>query len=607
MAKVSKENYKRIYRVLDIGQKKVLAILVLSQFFLGVMDFTGVLLIGIIGSLAVASISNVNINQGVSQITSIFNIDGYSINLQLAFLGMAVVVIFLTKTLISIALTKRIMVFMGKVATELSAKLITESLKRPLLFLENESSQKKLFAITRGVDYLALFVLAPAVVFLADTTILVVFSVGLIAVQPLIALIFLIIFGSLGLFIYQKLHARSGDLGKISADLNIEVSEKINEAFDLYREIVVRNGRDYYIEAISTLRKRLAISTAEFNLIPYLGKYFIEGTVIFAAVILTVSQILINNALSGITTLVIFLAASTRIAPAILRVQQGTIMIKGNIGMCLPTLDLIDKLAKTENSVATVPISIKEQSDFSPTVRIKSLYFNYSDDQKFSIKDFDLEIRSGEKIAFVGPSGSGKSTLIDLILGVLHPQSGQILISGVPPIQSFSLWPGATAYVPQSAGMIDGSVLENLTFGLSVNQWTSDQLQEAISNAALSQFIGDHPEGIHAQIGERGSRLSAGQRQRLGIARALITNPRLIVLDEATSALDGVTEEIVSKSIENLGPFTTVIMIAHRLSTVQRADRVIYIEDGRILAQGTFGEVRIQIPDFDKQAKLMGL
>jgi ABC-type bacteriocin/lantibiotic exporter with double-glycine peptidase domain len=604
---VSRENYRRIFRVLDVRQKRILSTLVFSQLFLGILDFIGVLLVGVIGAIAIASISNVALNQSVLRITNIIKIDEFSTNIQLTFLGSTVVLIFLIKTLSSILLTKRIMLFMGKIATELSAKLISESLNRPLLFLENESSQKRLFAITRGVDYLTLFVLGPAVVFLADTTILAVFTLGLVLVQPKIALIFIITFGVISFFIYRKLHARSGDLGVLSAALNVEVSEKINEAFDLYREIVVRHGRVHYVEAISSLRTKLAISTAEFNLIPYIGKYSIEGTVIFAAVILTVSQILINDAVSGVTTLVVFLAASTRIAPAILRVQQGTIMIRGNIGMCTPTLDLIDKLVKAEKVPTITPLNVNNESDFSPTVSIKSLCFSYSEDQKFVIKNLNLEIRHGEKIALVGPSGSGKSTLIDLILGILSPQSGEILISGMPPIQSFALWPGATAYVPQSSGMINGSVLENLVFGLSSDEWNSDQVQLAISKAALSQFIQDHPEGINAQIGERGSRLSAGQRQRLGIARALITKPKLLVLDEATSALDGVTEEIVSKSLENLGPLTTVIMIAHRLSTVQHADRVVYLENGDILAQGTFQEVRSQIPDFNKQAKLMGL
>ena len=535
------------------------------------------------------------------------NIDQFTINQQIGILGFLVVAIFLLKTTLSIVLTKKIMMFMGNIATELSAKLIADTLQRPLLFLESETSQKRLFAITRGVDYLTLFVMAPAVVFLADASILIVFAFGLLIVQPIMTIISAAIFGILGYFIYKKLHTRSGYLGNISATFNIEISEKITEAFDLYREIVVRNGRNYYINEVTSLRKKLALSTAEFNLIPYIGKYVIEATVIFAAVILTITQFLVNNAVSGITTLTVFLAASTRIAPAILRVQQGTIMIKGNLGMCLPTLELMDNLNKTIKQTLEIDIEVSDDSEFLPTVSLKTLNFRYGPEEKFSIKNLNLEIRSGEKIAIVGPSGSGKSTLIDLILGILKPDSGQILISGKAPIESFSTWPGETAYVPQKVGIIDGSILENLTFGFPVDTLSIDQIKSAIAKSALTEFISEHPQGLEAQVGERGSRLSAGQRQRLGIARAFTTNPKLLILDEATSALDGITEEIISTSIKNLGQSTTVIMIAHRLSTVQGADRVIYIESGNIISQGSFQEVRIQVPDFDKQAKLMGL
>jgi ABC-type multidrug transport system fused ATPase/permease subunit len=609
MPKMTKSNktFSRVYQVLTPQKKKVIAILIASQLVLGIVDFVGVLIVGLIGSLAITVVSDVGMSSKILQVLNILNIDQFSINQQIGILGLLVVTLFLLKTTLSIALTKKIMMFMGNIATELSTKLIADTLQRPLIFLESESSQKRLFAITRGVDYLTLFVMAPAVVLLADASILLVFALGLLIVQPLMTLISAVIFGILGFIVYKKLHTRSGYLGSISAALNIEISEKISEAFDLYREIVVRNGRRYYINEVTSLRKKLALSTAEFNLIPYIGKYVIEATVIFVAVILTISQFFVNNAVSGITTLTVFLAASTRIAPALLRVQQGTIMIKGNLGMCLPTLELMDRLIETEKQDSLTEVETISKVEFSPTVLLKALDFSYDSEEKFSIKNLNLEIHSGEKIAIVGPSGSGKSTLVDLILGILKPDSGEILISGEVPIQSFSRWPGKTAYVPQKVGIIDGSILENLTFGFPLDTLSIEQIESAIAKSALAELISNHPQGLNAQVGERGSRLSAGQRQRLGIARALTTNPKLLILDEATSALDAITEEIISTSIKNLSQSTTVIMIAHRLSTVQAADRVIYFEGGSIISQGTFQEVRTQIPDFDKQAKLMGL
>jgi ATP-binding cassette subfamily C protein len=192
-------------------------------------------------------------------------------------------------------------------------------------------------------------------------------------------------------------------------------------------------------------------------------------------------------------------------------------------------------------------------------------------------------------------------------LGIIKPNSGQVLISGATPIDSFSKWPGETAYVPQKIGLINGTIRENLTFGLDPAGLSMAKIESAMRSAALSELIEDNGEGLETQVGEGGSRLSAGQRQRMGIARALTTNPKLLILDEATSSLDGITEEIISKSIRKLGELTTVIMVAHRLSTVQNADRVLYIGSGEIIAQGSFEEVRRLVPDFDLQAKLMGL
>jgi ABC-type multidrug transport system fused ATPase/permease subunit len=606
---LDKGTLTRVIRILNPVQKRTTILFILAQFALGIIDFIGVLIVGIIGSLALSVISEVASDSKILKFVSILHLDEFSLNKQIAILCSLVVAIFILKTMLSILVTKKIMMFLGNIATELSGVLLKLTLERPLLFLENESSQKRLFAITRGVDYLTLFVLAPSIVLLADASILLVFALGLLVVQPVMTLIFALVFGVVGFFVYVKLHSRSGYLGKISAEFNISISAKIAEAFDLYREIVVRNARGYYINQILSLRKSLALSTAEFNLIPYIGKYVIEAVVIFSAVVLTLSQILINDAISGIITLTIFLAASTRIAPAVLRVQQGTIMIKGNLGMCLPTLDLIDKLGEYSD-IREVSNDLVERNlvtSFEPTVSVKCVDFGYGTEESFQISNLNLEIRKGEKIAIVGPSGSGKSTLVDLILGVINPVSGEVLISSELPTIAFKKWPGLTAYVPQKVGIIDGSIFENLTFGFPREAFPEDVIDEALKSAALSEFISEQKSGKNSQVGENGSRLSEGQRQRIGIARALTTDPRLLILDEATSSLDGITEEIIGKSINNLGLETTVIMIAHRLSTVRNADRVIYFENGEIIADGTFEEVRKKLPNFDIQAKLMGL
>ena len=185
--------------------------------------------------------------------------------------------------------------------------------------------------------------------------------------------------------------------------------------------------------------------------------------------------------------------------------------------------------------------------------------------------------------------------------------SGEISISGETPNKAIQKWDGAIAYVPQDVLVINKTVRENLTLGYDANSVPDELINFALDTASLNEFVRSLPNGINTEVGERGASISGGQRQRLGIARALITNPLLLVLDEATSALDGETELRIAESINKLKGKCTVIMIAHRLSSIRNADKVIYMDSGRIKAIGTFAEVRNQVPDFDKQAGIMGL
>jgi ABC-type multidrug transport system fused ATPase/permease subunit len=208
-------------------------------------------------------------------------------------------------------------------------------------------------------------------------------------------------------------------------------------------------------------------------------------------------------------------------------------------------------------------------------------------------------------VAIVGASGAGKTTLADLILGVLVPQSGKILISGIEPQDAVGKWPGAIAYVPQDVAIVDGTIKENISLGYPIDTATDGIIEFAIQIANLEEFIMSLKNRLDTNVGERGNLISGGQRQRIGIARAMYTRPKLLVLDEATSSLDGTSESAISESIDSMRGKTTVILIAHRLSTVKNADIVIYLENGKILAADTFTKVREQVANFDEQIRLM--
>jgi ABC-type multidrug transport system fused ATPase/permease subunit len=210
------------------------------------------------------------------------------------------------------------------------------------------------------------------------------------------------------------------------------------------------------------------------------------------------------------------------------------------------------------------------------------------------------------QVAIVGPSGAGKSTLVDLLLGLHHPSSGDVEISGINAIDAIERWPGAVAYVPQEIQLVSGLISDNILLGFTKSKANLDSVLKAMKMAELNEYM-ENNIITEVNIGDEGGKLSGGQRQRLGIARALFTKPKLLVLDEATSSLDAQTESDITEAIKSLKGKTTIIMIAHRLSSVRSADQVIFMNNGMIESVGTFEEVRKEVPNFDKHANLMGL
>jgi ABC-type multidrug transport system fused ATPase/permease subunit len=224
-----------------------------------------------------------------------------------------------------------------------------------------------------------------------------------------------------------------------------------------------------------------------------------------------------------------------------------------------------------------------------------------------ALLDVNVSIESGESLAIVGPSGAGKTTFVDVLLGVLKPSSGDVRISDLEPLAAISRWPGAISYVPQDVVISNGTIRENIAMGFPIEVASDELVWDALEIAQLTEFVKSLPLGLDTPVGERGTKISGGQRQRLGIARAMFTKPKLLVLDEATSSLDGQTEADISDAIQRLKGMVTVVLIAHRLSTVRNASLVVYMTNGEIVARGTFEEVRKAVPDFDHQAQLMGL
>lgn len=587
-------------------QRKIIAVVAL-QLLLGLFDLIGVALIGVLGALAVSGVSSQQPGNRVGKVLEILQISEMAFQQQAAILGIFATFLLISRTVLSVLFTRRTLFFLSRRAAVISANLVSRLLTQSLLIVQSKTTHETLYALTYGVNTITVGVLGTTVALISDVSLLAVMSIGLFIVDPIIAFGTFLVFLLIGFVLYRLLHVRAGTLGLKNTELQILGNEKIVEVLSSYRESVVRNRRSYYAKEIGSNRMALANTQAELTFMPYVSKYVIETTVVLGALLISGFQFLLQDAAHAVATLSVFLAAGTRIAPAVLRVQQGSILIRSSLGSASPTLDLIDSIGDAplgkdaEDSIDLI------HKDFQPEIEISQVSVTYPEKEAPAIQDISLSIPRGSTVAFVGPSGAGKTTLIDLILGVLNPDSGNIWISGLPPLQAVSSWPGAIAYVPQDVVISNGTVRENIGIGYPLEVVTDDLVNAAIKVANLSAFVDSLPLGLETQMGERGARISGGQRQRLGIARAMFTKPLLLVLDEATSSLDGETEASITNAIQELRGTTTVIMIAHRLSTVRHADIVVYLADGQIIAKGTFDQVRNQVPGFEVQAKFMGL
>jgi ABC-type multidrug transport system fused ATPase/permease subunit len=587
-------------------QSKILIIAIL-QVILGGLDLLGVIVIGLLGALSVTGLQSNNPGDRVKSALNFLHISDASFQTQATILGISAVLLLVGRTLLSIFFTRRILFFLSRRGAKISANLITRLLSQPLLKVQERTTQETLYAVTSGVSLITLQVLATGVVLVSDISLLLVMAIGLFVVDPPSAIGTFSVFSLIGLLLYRLMQVRAGELGVKNSTLSIIGNEKIVEVFSSYRESVVRNRRDFYAREIGKLRFELADVSAESAFMPYVSKYVIETAVVLGAVIIGASQFILQDATHAVATLAIFLAAGTRIAPSVLRVQQGSLTIRGALGQAKPTLDLIDSLddaPMSENVDDTVDLI---HAGFVPEIQITNVSLTYPHKNSRAISEISLSIPAGLSIAFVGPSGGGKTTIIDVLLGVLNPDEGSVLISGVSPLLAVSKWPGAVSYVPQDVVIAAGTIRENVSLGYPSESVTDELVHSALRVAHLDQFVASLPLGIDTQVGERGAKISGGQRQRLGIARAMFTRPQLLVLDEATSSLDGETEASISQAINSLRGSTTVVMIAHRLSTVRNADIVVYLSEGKVVSMGSFDEVRQSVPDFDRQALLMGL
>ena len=598
-----------LFRSLNLLKKRDrarLGLVTIAQILSGILDLAGVAMIGALCALAIQGIESRGPGTQTSKVLNILHIEHFNFHTQIIVIGIASITLLSIKTVFSILSTRKIFRFLSIKGAEISGDMISRILSKDLLFIKRRSTQEILFIISDGVRSLTSGILATLVTMASDISMLVILSIGLYIIDPIIAISTTCIFLAIAIILYKLLHARAQQIGVEVETLIVRSNQKIVEVLATYRESVVHGRRQFYAQQITSIRREYGEISAELMFQPYIGKYVIESISIFGAFALAGFEFATKNAVHAISILSIFIAASTRIAPAILRVQQGFLIVKTSTGTARSTLTMVEEIKDVILRDENVEDDFSKHDAFISEVLLSDIFFAYPNTNHFALNKISLDIRPGTSVAIVGPSGAGKTTLADLILGVLVPQSGILEISGLPPAMAVKQWPGSISYVPQDVEIVSGTIRENVGLGYEAEIATDGAVWKVLEIAQLKDLVEKMEFGLDTQVGERGSKISGGQRQRLGIARALFTSPKLLVLDEATSALDGQTVLEISKALSRLSEDVTVIIVAHRLSTVRDVDQVIYVDQGRIIAKGTFDEVRSLVPDFDIQAKLIG-
>ena len=605
--KIRTSTVARCARVLSTKDRKKIGLVIFIQIALSILDIVGVIVIGLLGSLTITGIGSGQPGDRVSAFLNFLNLQDFTLQKQVAILGTISSVILIAKTLTSVYFSRRILFFLSRRSAEISSILVSKLLGQDLLTIQKKSLQETMYAVTYGVNTVTVGVLGAAVSLVADTSLLIILGASLFLVDTLVAVSALVMFSSIAYFLYRFMHIRVQRLGQKQTIFTVESQERISEVILGYRELFVKSRRHYYADRIGFLRLKLAESVAEQSFMQSVSKYVLEVAVVLGCLMVGALQFLTQTAAHAVAVLSIFLAASMRIAPAVLRVQQSLVGIKGSSGSASLTLELIDELQSASGPMKSSDEIDYEHFGFNPVIEIKNVSVTYPGSSQPALQDITVSVNPGQVLAIVGSSGAGKTTLVDVLLGIINPDFGVASISGISAQDAVTKWPGSVAYVPQNVVMLNGSIRENVCMGFESSQAQDSKVNKAIEVADLAKFVDSLALGLDTNIGDRGSSISGGQRQRLGIARAMFTAPKLLVLDEATSALDGETELNISNAIQALKGEVTVVLIAHRLSTVREADLVLYLESGKIRGLGSFDEVRKQVPDFDRQAQLMGL
>ena len=508
-------------------------------------------------------------------------------------LVIVVIIVFLGfyffKSLFALWLTACQIGYYYSLQESISGRLFKSYLSKNYTFhLTNNSAKLLSNTMTESMQFSIGFTAAFLLV-LSDVFIIVCILIVLLAVEPFGALMALCLFGSLSLFLFTISKKKAADWGESRQSKERQRIKSAQEGFNGIKDIKLYGREDIFIDQYLKHTNISLDAGRKQTILQNVPRIFLEFVAVFALCGIVIFLFASGESGKIITVVGVFAAAAFKLLPTISRLVQSCQAIVFN----KPVVSLIhEELVCNKNPVDSNIDLSKRKIQFERKIQISDLSFSYEGSEKRALQNVNLDLDAGKMIGFIGASGAGKSTLIDCILGLIEPSSGSLAVDGEFITKgNVKGWQKNIGYVPQVIYLLDASLRENIAFGLQSNSIDEEKLKNAIEKAQLLDFICGLPNGLDTFVGERGVRLSGGQRQRIGIARALYDNPSVLVLDEATSSLDIETESEVMNAVESLQGSRTILIIAHRFSTIENCDYVYKLDDGNIVQQGKPSDV----------------
>ena len=517
-----------------------------------------------------------------------------------AVISVAIFVVFLVKALASVVLRWWTLGFIYGEEAEASKALLRYYLHAPFAMHLKRNSAELLRTLNESVSIVFSNVVVGGVTVVTEATTCAFILITLFVVAPLPSLMLTVYFSLASFLFVRLLRARSMRYGQAMHDTSLGIYQTGGQILGGVKEIRIRHVERHFLDRFAQSRDSYAWARRRITFVNELSKYFLEVVFITGLGISTVVLIGATGPNDTLPVLSLLAAAGFRVLPSAARLL-GSI---NGVRVGLPALRAVLGDLETSDELPETPAASASAWTVSRGIRVEGISFTYDGGHSRVLEDVSFDIPAGTSVAIVGASGAGKSTLVDLILGLHTPTEGRILVDGRDIRDDLVAWQRTIGLVPQEVYLLDDTVRATIAFGMDPELVDDAEVVEALKRAQLHDLFAGLSRGLESVVGERGARLSGGQRQRVGIARALYHHPRVLVLDEATSALDSGTESKIGETVDSIRGEVTMVIVAHRLSTVRRCDSLLYLEGGRVAAMGSFDHVRATNHEFARLVEL---